>query len=184
MLLFAALFGPIGCDDHAGEDGWYDCIPGGGAFFRANTVRFYYLDADGNGLIDPADPATWPVTTDDPEADPATLRPAAGSAPGLYHGNCCGIHYDEAEDLYYFSTFLYGDESKSSYTFRCHCFGGVDEMEVTYKYTDRDVDGGGYWAKVVSWKYNGRHIYSDDDANSKKIFVRKEGGRTEIAFRR
>ena len=36
--------------------------------------------------------------------------------------------------------------------------GDKDGMQITYKYTDRDVIGGKYWAKIISWKYNGVHI--------------------------
>ncbi|MCD8172649.1 MAG: hypothetical protein LUD76_04180 [Alistipes sp.] len=60
LITMATMLGA--CSDDGGENGWYDRIPDGGSFLRANTVRFYYLGPDGGSLIDPDDPATFPVS--------------------------------------------------------------------------------------------------------------------------
>ena len=57
-------------------------------------------------------------------------------------------------------------------------------MEITYKYTDKDVLGGKYWSKIISWKYNGVHIYSDDDELYKKVFIKKVHGKTTVSLTR
>ena len=82
---------------------------------------------------------------------------------GNYNGNHNWIIYDKEEGLYYCEVSAYGDERQSTYSFPIYVKGEKDTMEITYKYTDKDVVGGKYWAKIISWKYNGVHVYSGDD---------------------
>ena len=65
MLLFVlGTFSLMGCNDEMTdeEEGWYDSIPDGNFFSRGNTVRFYYIDGNGNSLIKPEDKNTLPVS--------------------------------------------------------------------------------------------------------------------------
>ena len=94
------------------------------------------------------------------------------------------ILYDSEEQLHYCTVSAYGDERQSTYTFPIYVNGDTDKMEITYKYTNKGVVGGKYWGKIVSWKYNGTHIYSDDDEYDKKIFIRKSGGKTTVSLER
>ena len=64
MLLFVlGTFSLMGCNDEMTdeEEGWYDSIPDGNFFSRGNTVRFYYIDGNGNSLIKPEDKNTLPA---------------------------------------------------------------------------------------------------------------------------
>lgn len=163
---------------------WYDSIPGGNSFSRGNTLRFYYIDKNGKGLIDPNDPSTYPVSWWEAVEKPIERTKDYYKIPGLYNGNHNGITYDEEEDIYYFTLSAYGDEKQSTYSFPVYVNGDVDTMDITYKYTDKDVIGGKYWGKIVSWKYNGTHVYSDDDEHDKKVFIRKSDGKTTVSFTR
>ena len=39
-------------------------------------------------------------------------------------------------------------------------------------------------AKMISWKYNGVHVYSDDDEPYKKVFIKKANGKTTVSLTR
>ncbi|WP_293716968.1 hypothetical protein [uncultured Parabacteroides sp.] len=200
-LLFCVV-GLTNCNDHLvnpnekdpeggggeGTEAWMDSIPDGSFFGRANTLRLYYIDEKGNSLINPDDPNTYPVSwsnklenpierTNDRQAD-------LGTDIIRYNGNHNWIYLDEGENLYYCTLSAYGDERHSTYTFPIYVNGDTDQLDVTYKYTDKDVIGGKYYAKIVSWKYNGTHIYSDDDEHDKKVFIRKSEGKTTVSFER
>ncbi|MBE5695577.1 MAG: hypothetical protein EGP90_13625 [Bacteroides sp.] len=186
MLLFVlGTFSFMGCNDEmTEEDGWYDSIPDGGFFLRANTIRFYYIDGEGKSLIAPEDPATLPVSCDEELADPMEKTIDYNKEQGCYNGNHNWIYYDKDEKLYYCSVTAYGDEKFHTYSFPIYVNGDKDTMEITYKYTDKDVLGGKYWSKIISWKYNGVHIYSDDDELYKKVFIKKVHGKTTVSLTR
>ena len=160
------LNGKDGDEEEDNEEVWYNNIPEGNFFSRGNTLRFYYIDEKGNDLINPSDLKTFPVSWNE-ELD-----------------NPNWILYDSEERLHYCTVSAYGDERQSTYTFPIYVNGDTDKMEITYKYTDKGVVGGKYWGKIVSWKYNGTHIYSDDDEYDKKIFIRKANGNTTVSFTR
>ena len=100
------------------------------------------------------------------------------------NGNHNWIYFDEEENLYYCTLGAYGDARYSIYTFPIYVNGDTDQLEITYMYTTKDVIGGSYYAKITSWKYNGTHIYSDDDGYDKKVFIRKANGNTTVSFTR
>lgn len=185
LLLFLFMAGFSGCsdDDEYGE-GWYDSVPDGGLFGRANTVRFYYMDAAGNSLVNPEDTKTFPVTTGEIQENPAELSQDYNPATGLYNRNNNSISYDEEEGLYYCTMTAYGDSRQSTYSYPVYVNGDTDTIELTYKYTDKDVVGGKYWGKIISWKYNGKHVYSDDDGNNKKVYIKKANGTTTVSLKR
>lgn len=197
LFLCAAVFS--GCNDYLldGEDDeekgddeevWYDSIPDGGFFSRGNTLRFYYIDEKGNDLIDPDNlktfPVSWHEALDEPlertydniiDLESRTIR---------YNGNYNWIYYDPVEQLHYCTMSAYGDAKQSSSTFPVYVDGDTDQMEITYKYTDKHVLGGRYYCKIVSWKYNGTHVYSDDDEQDKKVFITKWNGKTVVSLTR
>ncbi|MCD8172650.1 MAG: hypothetical protein LUD76_04185 [Alistipes sp.] len=78
----------------------------------------------------------------------------------------------------------YGDERHGSYSWPVYVGGETDILEAVYRYTDKDVVGGKYWAKIISWKYNGTHFYNDDDELYKKVFITKSDGKTTVSLKR
>ena len=200
LLLLFCVVGLTNCNDHLlnpnekdpeegeGTEAWMDSIPDGNFFGRANTLRLYYIDEKGHSLINPDDPNTYPVSwseklenpierTDDRQTD-------LGTDVIRYNGNHNWIYFDKEENLFYCTLSAYGDARHSTYTFPIYVNGDTDQLEVTYKYTDKDVIGGKYYAKITSWKYNGTHMYSDDDEHDKKVFIQKSGGKTIVSFER
>lgn len=187
MLLFVlGIFSLMGCNDEMTdeEEGWYDSIPDGNFFSRGNTVRFYYIDGNGNSLIKPEDKNTLPVSWREELVNPIERTEDYNAEHGNYNGNHNWVVYDEEEGLYYCTVSAYGDERQSTYSFPIYVNGEKDAMQITYKYTDRDVIGGKYWAKMISWKYNGVHVYSDDDEPYKKVFIKKANGKTTVSLTR
>ena len=186
MLLFVlGTFSLIGCNDEMTdeEEGWYDSIPDGNFFSRGNTVQFYYIDENGNSLINPENKETFPVSWREEIENPIE-RTEDLQEHGNYNGNHNWILYDEEEKLYYCTVSASGDERQSTYSFPIYVNGDKDGMQITYKYTDRDIVGGKYWAKIISWKYNGVHVYSDDDEPYKKVFIKKANGKTTVSLTR
>ena len=187
MLLFVlGTFSLMGCNDEMTdeEEGWYDSIPDGNFFSRGNTVRFYYIDGNGNSLIKPEDKNTLPVSWREELVNPIERTEDYNAEHGNYNGNHNWVVYDEEEELYYCEVSAYGDERQSTYSFPIYVNGDKDGMQITYKYTDRDVIGGKYWAKMISWKYNCVHVYSDDDEPYKKVFIKKANGKTTVSLTR
>jgi len=174
----------IGCSDDEDDEYPYTSVKGGGHFVRANTVRFYYIDENGNDLIDPDDVSTLPVSYNNDEKLPESVKiPNDFKEPGGYNGNANWILFDKDLNLFYMQSSVYGDMEKPDYTFYIGFGGEFDKMDMSYRYTDKNVSGGnGYAAKIVLWKFNGKHVYSDDEGLDKKVFVKKAKGKTTISF--
>jgi len=167
---------------------WRDSVPDGEYFLRGNTVRFYYVDGKGKGLINPDDSTSFPISCEIIQANPPTPGNPINSGLYLdryhsyYNQNRDKVEYDPEEGLYFFSTIVPGDQKSSNYVFYIYFSGAYDTMNLTYRYTNKDIIGcgGGWYAKIHSWKFNGKHIYSDDDKSSRKIFVQKSNGKTIV----
>ncbi|MCD7938041.1 MAG: hypothetical protein LUG98_14385 [Tannerellaceae bacterium] len=182
MLLGEVLTMLTGCRD---ENGTYVSeIENGGFFLRDNTVRFYYIDEQGNDLIRPGRPETLPITYTQPGEVPATMSAPADYKKGTYNQGLNTIGYDEKEKLYYMHSIVPGDSRQKTYTFYIGHQNQFDKVEITYEYTTDNVYGWSYWSRIVSWKYNNVPIYSDSDKYDKKIFIKKARGKTTVSFTR
>ena len=194
LTMFAMLFTFPSCDDDEviEDDFPYDYIEGGTQFSIGNTMRFYYVDGDGKSLIDPEDATTYPVTYNNDEKLPETaIIPGDfkshvqddGFTAGFYNGNVNSILYDGEEKLYYMMTSAYGHMKQPNYIFYIGFGNEFDKMDMTYKYTDKNVIGGKYGAKMITWKFNGTPVYSaETDYNlfDIKVFVKKDAGKTTV----
>ena len=65
LLMLAGAVALGGCSDE--YDPYYHSVPGGGYAYRANDVHFYYVNPEGNSLIDNTLPATFPLPCADRE---------------------------------------------------------------------------------------------------------------------
>lgn len=196
LVLFLCFIGFVSCNSYLldekeekekeEKEKWFDSVPDGGSFLRANTLRIYYLDKNGNSLINPYDQTTFPVSWWEELANPKDQTMDYDWTSGFYNGNHNEFRYDEEERLYYCTVTAYGDSKQSTYSFPMYVNGDVDTMEITYKYSIYDVIGANYWSKIISWKYNGTHIYSDDDDNEygKKVFIKKANRKTIVSLTR
>ncbi|MFV0538376.1 MAG: hypothetical protein ACK5M3_13565 [Dysgonomonas sp.] len=181
LLAIVILF-PACSNDDNDEEYPYETVKGGGTFSRGNTVRLYYIDGEGKSLINPDNIASLPISYNVGEQPKESLIPK-DYKDGFYNGNHNNIVYDEGLKLYYMMTSAYGDMEKHVYTFYIGQGSDFDKMDITYRYTDKDVIGGKYHAKIISWKFNNVHIYSDDDGFDKKVFIKKAQGKTTISFK-
>lgn len=180
-LIAAVIFFPA-CDSDNDDDYPYKYIKGGGTFVRGNTVRFYYIDEQGKSLINPDDLSTLPVSYDT-STPPETSDLPKDYKDGFYNGNHNHIAYDEDMNLYYVTSSAYGDMEKTIYTFYIRFKDNYDKMDIEYRYTDKNVVGGKYHSKIISWKFNNTHVYSDNDnVTDKKVFVKKANGKTTVSL--
>jgi len=183
LLILVFTVGFIACsDDDEDEDYPYTHIKGGGLFYRGNTVRFYYIDEEGKDLLDPEDMSSLPVSYDKDEKLPEVKIIPDDYKDGLYNRNHNSILFDPELKLYYMNTSAPGNMEKPTYTFYIGYKDDFDKMDLTYRYTDKNVDGGKYHSKIISWKFNGTYIYSDNDSSDKKVFIKKANGKTTVSL--
>lgn len=171
-----------GCNDDD-SNRWYDSMPDGGPFHTGTYLRFFYVDEDGNDLIDPENLSTLPVSS----------RELSDSQPVIeeydyrnhYNGELNHVVYNEYRGLHEFFTYALGDSRKSSYTFYVYHNGVADKMDVTFKYQDHKVDGGRFYASNnTSWSVNGVEVYNiKKPAMSVYVrLVKKSDGTTEVVI--
>lgn len=194
ILFFFAAVWLMACND--GEDEWYSSMKDGGPFMSGNQVRFYYVDAEGNDLIDRNDPTTFPVSSDTlTDVQPAVsdiYTPEETYAE--YNNRINSVFFSEKESLNEFFTFAYSDSRQSTHTFYVYFRGKCDTMEVTYRYdgykvTDVICNRLIYSSQILSWKVNGQTVYSLDTwkhgINHCKVYLQKDadGNTVSVTFR-
>ena len=166
---------------------WYDSISNGVSFLQGNTLRFYYIDKNGNDLINLNNPATFPVSWWEDLDNPIEHTKDFSINQFFYNSSHNSIDYDAEEGLYYCTITAYGDEKQNTYSFPVHVNGSIDRMNITYKYTnDIFSSASPVYHKIVCWEYNGTYIYSDDDEYEygKKVFIKKYDGKTIVSLSR
>lgn len=158
---------------------YYSSIPGGGFAYRANAVHFYYVDKAGNSLIDADNLETYPIPCNSKNTKPDVLELRVN---GYYGEYSCQIGKDQ-EGKTYFTTSAPIDQSTNKYTFFVYSEDTFDQFDLAYGYRPDAVGGNGWSATILSWKINGKHVYSDEDNSKKKdikIYIQKENGETKI----
>ncbi len=179
LLLCTACM--ISCNDDE-ENRWYDSMPDGGPFYEGHVLRFFYVDEEGNDLIEPTDLSTLPISTIEETVPEA---PESLSSGLQYNNKLNSIVYNEDKKLYQFFSFAYGDSRYSSYTFYVYHKGKADRMDVTFEYQSKKVNAGqDYLAMATSWKVNGEVIWTDKEKVYRKYIylVKKQDGTTSVVF--
>ena len=182
LVHVVGALGFSGCSDEA--DGLYHSVPGGGFGDRENTVHFYYVDGEGNSLVDEANPTTYPIHCDETDVEPSA--PEEADEYGYYYPanwTNCRLGMDDEGKIYFNLSFPI-DESTNTYSFHVYSNGSFDRFELLYGYTNDAVDGNGWYTHVLSLKINGQHVYSDEekrDAESAycKVYLRKSAAGTQ-----
>lgn len=180
LALFLITTNFVSCnkDDN---DKWYDSRPDGGSFYTGNGLRFYYVDEEGNDLINPKDFSTLPVSS----LEPLNSQPVIESFNRNYSYNNeqNTIQYNESTGLYEFFTFAFGDSRHSNYTFYVYYKGIADRMDVTFQYQDHKVDNGRYYiSNIISWSVNSVEVYNIEKPAMRKYvyLVKKSDGTTKV----
>ena len=169
-----------GCNDDDSNK-WYDSMPDGGLFHTGTQLRFFYVDEEGNDLLDPKDYATLPVSSIEKlNSQPVIKELYKGFR---YNNDYNTVVYNEHKGLHEFFTYAFGDSRKSNYTFYVYRNGVADKMDVTFQYQDYKVDGGSQYASNnISWSVNGVEVYNIKKP-AMRVYVRlikKSDGTTEV----
>lgn len=174
LMLFALIL--TGCSEYEKS------APGGDDFHRLNTIRFYFLDAEGRNMVNPDNLATYPVLCDSDNEKPGI--PELIEDSNYYGPYSQQVRIDE-EGEPYVSIIFPGNESSNKR--RCYIYWGerFDRIDITYGYTNDGVYGGdGWYASVLAMKINGLKVYSDEWSDqygsSYKIYLQRKGDQTQI----
>lgn len=191
IFLFSAVVGLAACNDDD-EYKWYDSMEDGGPFLTGNTLRFYYVDEEGNDLIDRNDYTTLPFSSDTLLSVPPVISTTDMRKDNylVYNDRINSVLFLEQEGVNEFFTFAYGDSRESTYTFYVYFKGKPDKMEVTYWYLNSkvtDVLGRpAYTSSIRSWKVNGQTVYSSDTRTDgmyyRKVYLHKDADGNTISI--
>ncbi len=184
LVLFLGTINFVSCNDDK-SDMWYDSMPDGGPFYTGNVMRFFYVDEDGNDLINPEDLTTLPVSS----------RERLNSQPVIeaydyrqeYNDELNKVSFNKEKGLHEFFTYALGDSRQSRYTFYVYHNGVADKMDLTFQYQNHKVDGGLYYAsRNITWNVNDIEVYNENKPNpsvTKYVYlVKKSDGTTEVVI--
>lgn len=133
LVLFLSTISFVSCSDDD-SDRWYDKMQDGGLFHTGNQMRFFYVDEEGNDLIDPEDLSTLPVSSlTQLESQPVIESFDYNQSYNNEHNN---ILYNKDKEAYEFFTYAFGDSRQSNYTFYVYHNGVADKMDVTLQISE------------------------------------------------
>ena len=160
-----------------------DTIPTGVTFYTNANLGFFFLDGEGNDLVDMQEPATYPVLSATKIGSRALEEAVGGTETyqdngrsyTLYANSHNWLFKDEGENLTCFGSHLWGRTVEAEYTSYVYAAGGMDSITVSYKYlTANDgvrIDGGGWAVEVESVLYNGVEVFKNNENG--KVFIQK-----------
>ncbi|MBE6186736.1 MAG: hypothetical protein E7142_05255 [Rikenellaceae bacterium] len=131
---------------------------GFGYSYRANSCVIYFLDEQGNNLINPDDRSTWPVPCykDEYVADPDSFYDD-------YY-----LHSPRSNRYMLFAPV----EGRHIMTYPLRFRGRDYEIKFEYLYTDKGISGGsGMYANIFRCKLEDRFIFSDFENPQKKNII-------------
>lgn len=193
------LFCLSSCNKDDDAERWVDTVSDGGPFATQYGLHLFYVDEQGNDLIDLANPTTYPVSsvslTGTPPAveEPLKKLPNSDKLDPYYNkfdlaenGFWNTLSYESSGKLNRFFTYAYGDSRQSNGTFYVYFKGKADKMDVTYRYQLNKVKTDSrkrYYAEILSWKINGATIYEKGKSGTLEniYLIKKQDGTTEIS---
>lgn len=154
-------------------------------FMRSFSCDFYFVDDNGNDVVDGNSPSTWPVTSTvflDNCVDKTCDSEKTESAIISYNRKHNRIQYDSEKGLFGCHILAYGNHMAKSYAFLMYVNGCVDVIDVDYKYTWDGICGPGPYAEITDMRYNGASFYKDG-MNLKSVTIRwnRDGSRSVIS---
>lgn len=172
-------------------------IPDGGvpndvSFYTGCPLSFYFVDENGNDLVQLEDRTTWPTAFRDP-AQPSVRENAVAGARTyegkdgvviLYNNDANSLWMDPDEGLSRFQTFFWGVTPEQQFAFPVYLGESEDLLTVGYKYlTSSDniqITGASWAVEITSVKYNGVEVFVGNEKG--KVFVTKpsQGGDTTV----
>ena len=190
LALYAGL--ASGCDWMFGDQPKDGEIPENVSFYTGCPFYFFFVDENGDSIIDIDDSSTYPVafrgaaTEAACEHARATVQPYEkdGEKLFLYNNSSNSLQWVEEEQMYAFQTFFYGETPQLTYTFPVYWGDDYDTITVGFKYVttaDKVEISGASWAvDVISVLYNDVDILTGNING--KVFVEKpsQGGETVV----
>ena len=190
LLAFAVL--AAGCSwFNAVEEGK---IPQGVIFYAGCPVVFYFLDEDGNDLVDESRVDTYPLVFRLHAGEEArsqareSIQSIVQALDGVrteffvYNGGSNWFWKDSQEQLCAFQSYMWGKTQNPDFMMYVYAGPGEpDSLQVKYKYlTEADnpkIDGWG--VDVISVTYNGVEVLENNENG--KVFVTKPShGKTSV----
>ena len=159
-------------------------IPVGVTYYTGANISFYFVDGEGNDLVDIDDDTTYPVVWSRLILDESYLQELSshvdqyhqdGKDYFVYANGHNWLSFDSGERLNTLGTHLWGVTVEKENKTYVHVAGGVDSMNVTCRYlTAADgvqIQGGGWAVEVESVRYNGVEILAGNENG--KVFIQK-----------
>ena len=142
LTLFAGLTLTVGCIDFfLPED---ENLPQGVVFYTTvQGLSFFFVDEEGNDLVDFDDKTTWPLAY--PQKVNDAMRAVAvdrvettaredGRVFYIYNDNCNALSKDFENRLWGFTTYFWGRTPEPEYTTYIYAGGGLDSLTVSFSY--------------------------------------------------
>ena len=148
---------------HLPEHWFFDDGSDDGFGYRANSCIIYFLDEQGNSLVNPDDRSTWPVPC---------FKDEYVANPDSFYDDY-SLHAPRSDRYLLFAPI----NGRHVVTFPLRFRGRDYEMKFECLYTDKGVSAGGgsgrgMYAEIFRCKLEGRFIYSDfENPQKEKIIV-------------
>ncbi|MBR1538934.1 MAG: hypothetical protein IJ636_05445 [Bacteroidales bacterium] len=184
LTLFAGLTLTVGCIDFfLPED---ENLPQGVVFYTTvQGLSFFFVDGDGNDLVDFDDKTTWPQAYPQKVGDATRVVAVErvemtaredGRVFYIYNDNCNALAKDLDTRLWSFTTYFWGRTPEPEYTTYFYAGGGLDSLKVSFSYlsgsnNDNTPSAPGWGVKVDSVKYNGVEVMVGNETG--KVFIQK-----------
>ena len=191
-LLVAALLAS-GCDWWFGEEEKDVTIPENVSFYTGCPLSFYFVDENGNTLVNIDDTKTYPIAFRGTASEAAIQQGRSsiqtyvneGTTLYVYNDGSNSLYWIAADQQYRFQCFFWGLTPEENFSFPIY-FGNGDEYDVvtvTYRYvTTADnvqIQGASWAVDVVSVKYNGVEVLVGNE-NGKVYVVKPSQGATAV----
>ena len=190
VLLTLSLSLTAGCNIFGNES---EGIPSDVLFYTGCPLSFYYVDEQGNDLVNTADPQSFPTAFLIEASEESRLEAVssmqqivqAGTTYLLYNTATNSLKQDADLQRWGFQTYLWGRTPNKDYTTYVYAGGTKDSLKVAYKYLlpgGEDSEGitSGWGVKITSMLYNNVEVFLNNDNG--KVFVEKpsQGGETVV----
>ena len=194
MLLGLSALCVTGCNwFNAVDDGK---IPQGVIFYTGSPVVFYFVDEDGDDLVNKETPSTYPklfffYADEDTRVQAVsqiqTITQTSGGVStefSVYNDGSNWLWTDPEEDLTAFQSYMWGKTPNTSSTMLVYLGESSvpDSLQVQYKYRtpaeDPSLDGN--WAvDITSVRYQGVEVFEHNE-NGKVFIVKPSHGETTV----
>ena len=183
FLLFLACFLLPGCDLFEFNNNGEEEIPSGLSFYTSVPgLSIFFVDGEGDDLIDLESRETWPLATPNPlgshsleEYTGAATQYSIGSETCWSYCNDSNIlWFDKETNLVGFRSFLWGKTVEPEFTTWVYQGSALDSIKVGFTYVtaaESEIQGGSWSVKVHSIKYNGIEILNGNENG--KVFVQR-----------